>query len=189
MNRAIRVVHAVTVGLWSGAVVFFNGVVAFGVFGFFGRQAQQPTPGVTFADAEVSMRLAGDLMASLFPIYFGLQCAFGFLAAATALYLAVERGRLARVRAVLLTLAFVGVLIHVGTLYRWSSEIRQQQYVALDAGRTEEAAALKARFFALHGPSLVLDWTTGVLVLASLACLAPAATATGRRLEEGNRCR
>lgn len=175
----VRVLHTLALGLWAGMAAFFNGCVALKIFAYFRALAEQPTPGLSLADSEVATRMAGDLIATIFPVYFLLQCVLGLIAAATAVRLAKGGSTADRWKARLLVAACLIVWVHVGTLYRQSREIRRQQYAALDAGRTNEAQALRKQFFALHGPSLVIDFSTTALVLVALGLNGLGAAARG----------
>ena len=161
----------VAVGLWAGAGAFFNGCVALRIFGYFdGLEAAAP-PGMEPLPAELSSRLAGDLIAGVFPTYFGLQIVCGLVAAACACVFAVDGSRGDKWRAGVLMVLLALVVVHVGTLYRWSGQVRQEQYAALDAGDHEAYERHRKRFFALHGPSLLLDMATTLAVVGVLGSL------------------
>lgn len=184
MNTLARTVHLLSLGIWAGTAVFFNGCVALRIFAYFRSLPIAPPPGLPTVPTELATRMAGDLIATIFPIYFGLQLVCGTLAAGTGLWLSLGQGRWAWARALLLLVVCATVWVHVGTLYRQSTVIRDQQYSAYDAGQFEEAEKLRKQFFALHGPSLLLDFTTTALVLVALGMtgfVLPAARASGAR--------
>lgn len=166
-----RVLHALSIGAWAGVCLLFNGCVALKTFAYFRGLVDHPTPGLGGISREVASRMAGDLLATIFPVYFVLQIVLGLLATVTVWGVGAHLCRTARWRRWLVTATFVIVAVHHQTLYKQSTVIRAQQYAALDAGQSDEAERLRKAFFQLHGPSLVIDLTTSVLVLVSLGSL------------------
>ena len=173
-DGVVRVVHVLALAIWAGTAVFFNGCVALRIFAYFHALPQEAPPSLTGIDREVGSRMAGDLISTIFPTYFAVQLGCGLVAAATAWWLVADSQPLARSRAVLLTVTAVLVLIQIVGFYRPTSELRQQQYAALDAGDREQFETLRRRFFALHGPSLLLDCGTTLAVLVAVGMLGPA---------------
>lgn len=168
MLTVLRSLHVLIVGSWAGMLAGFNFLGTLGVFAFFGQLDQVATPGLGRWSTETATRVAGDLMASLFPKYFAASFALGILAVVTAVLLARQTGR-GWFRAAALGLAVLLLVGNIVGCYLPSTKIRVARYAALDRGDTQEADALKRQFFALHGPSLLLDWGTTALALAGLA--------------------
>lgn len=188
LNQFIRVVHVLAIGIWAGTCVLFNGVVALKLVWYFQQLPANPTPGLADVTAPVATRMFGELIATIFPAYFTIQAICGVLAAVTSwrlAHLAMERWE--RIRAILITAVAIAVLIHIGTLYQWSTVVRKAQYAALDAGDTERAEQLRKKFFSLHGPSLILDFTTTAGVLLSLGMLGPTLRLGNNSRTETNR--
>jgi hypothetical protein len=174
MRKVLAIIHVLALGIWSGTSVLFLAVVAPTVFSHFADLPKQPTPGVEIASKVHSGRMAGDLISRFFPGYFTVQTHCGLLAALTGWLLARRGGKLALIRALLSSLAFVALLVNSQIFYRQASEIRADQYRAFDEGRLEDFARMRERFFNWHQPSLAIDVATAGFAVVSLALVGPA---------------
>jgi acyl-phosphate glycerol 3-phosphate acyltransferase len=189
MTRLSKSLHALAVGLWFGAAVFFSFVVGFSLFGSFEQMAEEsrrpawfPLP-PAFArtdDAingprEQGTRAAGFAVSPMFDVYFLLQGACGFVALATALPY-VRLGGVHRWRVSLLVTALALVLVG-WPIERYVSELRRPrnetteaylQAESPDTALRSEMQSARARFGMWHGISVLLN-------LALVACVTGAA--------------
>lgn len=172
IRATARVAHGVALGIWAGTGTFFSGCVALRIFAYFRALPAHPPPGLGPISDELASRMAGDLISTIFPVYFAVQCACGVVAAAAAWLRGPSTRRLMRMQRLLVTAAALTVCLHAASLYRQATALRIQQYEALDAGRRDDYEALRRRFFGLHTVSLALDLATTAVVVASLGMMA-----------------
>jgi acyl-phosphate glycerol 3-phosphate acyltransferase len=174
LARLARLLHVGSLGLWAGAAVFFNALVAPTFFPNFAAVAQQPAGPRTAnlaintgLDAEQQKKLgralAGTAVAPLFPRLFAWQTVCGLLALITAFGLGSRR------RQLLIALAFLSVLVG-WPLAEQVSVWRHDMYAA-DA---TVASAAHAAFGPGHGISLLLSWITASLSAWAFALAASA---------------
>jgi hypothetical protein len=171
-RTAARIVHGIALGIWAGSGTFFSGCVALKIFAYFRALPAQPPPGLGPVADELASRMAGDLISTIFPAYFAVQCVCGVVAAAAAWLRGPSAHRLLRIQRLLVTAAALTVCLHAASLYRQATALRIQQYAALDAGRRDDYEALRRRFFGIHTVSLALDLATTAVVVASLGMVA-----------------
>jgi hypothetical protein len=196
MSGLLRTMHALSVALWFGSVAFFT-VAGVLIFSAFERESakkpkerpawfpaselyeKEPPPESNFPDPlrkEQGSRAAGVAVSEIFPVYFMLQAGCGAVAVLTALALVMgPGGRLNAVRLVVCVLALAAALggwwlerkVHDLRVVR--SE-RTDAVLALSspsAEQIEEAKAARADFGKWHGISLLANFATLGLTLAS----------------------
>lgn len=193
MPNLAKTLHVLFLGLWFGSVVFFSFVAApllFQAFEALGKNPDRPEwfpLTQTFAKVteeldgtkEQGSRAAGFAVGPIFPWYFLLQGACGFVTAVTALAWA-RTNRTERVhswRANLLILALACVLIG-WPVEKKVTDLRGPRNAAthayLQASETDAAALetmkqARREFFTWHMVSLVLNFVTVLGVGAALA--------------------
>jgi hypothetical protein len=161
----------VSLALWGGATLFFSFFTAPRIFGHLRDQLPaNPPAGVQGITPKIGRRLAGDVVGSIFPVYFGWQVVVGVLAAASGLMLASSRGRLERIRCGLAAAALAIVIVHVATVYPRSVQVLERSYHAQATGDSAQAEQLRETFGMWHGISQALNLLTIVLVLAAVVC-------------------
>jgi glycerol-3-phosphate acyltransferase PlsY len=174
-----RAIHVLSLGLWFGAMVMFNLIVAptqfFEAFPAVvesapsDRTANLPlAPGATDEQKkELAQALAGSAVAPVFPKFFRLQAACAALALITAIGWWNRPGRLHRWRVIYVGLATS--LIAVGwPISEKVSALRVQRF----EGNWASAQAAKEAFAEWHLISLLLSLVTLVLVGVALAMAA-----------------
>ena len=172
MSQLSKIIHVLAVGLWFGSAAFFILVAAPAIF-FQGyeplakpeanRPAWFPEP----FDKEKADQLAGIAVAPIFPQFFLLQGACGFLAVATALAWTRLPLRVHRLRFAVLALAWLTALAGWPLAQKVSS-LRLLRY----GPDTAAAAAAKADFATWHLYSLGLSCVTLLLVALGMALTA-----------------
>lgn len=179
MRHLARVLHVLALGLWFGSGVFFSFVAAPLLFATFQHpersdpaHQQAWIPLLKHFDEQTEKtgtRLAGAAVSPLFPSYFLIQGACGLIAALTALAwsAAAPRDRLHRIRALILLLAFTGVVVG-WPLDQKVSALRLARY-GTDA---DLAAAANAAFASWHVVSLLLNMAVVLLVGVALVLVA-----------------
>jgi acyl-phosphate glycerol 3-phosphate acyltransferase len=172
-----RAIHVLSLGLWFGAVVMFNFVVAptqfFEAFPAVvesapsDRTAHLPlAPGATEEQKkQLAAALAGSAVGPVFPKFFKLQAACAALALITAVGWWRRPGRVNRWRVIVLAVAAVTVAVG-WPLSNWLSEVRVQRFDPVSG----EAAA--ATFRDWHFVSLGLSVLTAILAGVALAMAA-----------------
>jgi acyl-phosphate glycerol 3-phosphate acyltransferase len=170
LRMAARVLHVLALGLWFGGGMFFSFVVTPLLFVEFGKLAESPpewlplrteTPSDPGAAAHVPLgtRLAGTVLAQIFPIYFAVQGACGVVALATAWGWTLRPPRgVNRLRFALIAVAFLLVVVGWPVAGKVES-LRQARY----AGDSDANAA----FDQWHKVNLYLN--LGTLALAGVA--------------------
>jgi glycerol-3-phosphate acyltransferase PlsY len=174
-----RVIHVVSLGLWFGAAVMFNLVVAptqfFEAFPAVvesapsDRTANLPlAPGATEEQKkELAQALAGSAVGPVFPKFFRLQAACAVLALITALGWWTRPGRLHRWRVVYVGLAALTVAIGWPISGKVSA-LRAERYT----GNWLAAETARSAFAEWHLVSLLLSLISLVLVGVGLAMAA-----------------
>jgi acyl-phosphate glycerol 3-phosphate acyltransferase len=195
MNILARTLHVVSVGLWFGTVIFFLlvGAVAFRHFEAIAALPAEERPvwlpvwagydGPVDNDRlaqplrkEQGNRVAGAVVSPLFAPYFAIQAGCGLVATLTALAWWPARGRIHRLRLLLLVLALVSVA------GGWLVEQRvdhliQDRHQTFDAllsaspptsEQVQQAAGARAVFAAWHGYSMMLNLLTILLVTGAM---------------------
>jgi acyl-phosphate glycerol 3-phosphate acyltransferase len=172
-----RAIHVVSLGLWFGAVVMFNFVVAptqfFEAFPAVvesapsDRTAHLPlAPGATEEQKkQLATALAGSAVGPVFPKFFKLQAVCATLALVTALGWWRNPGRVHRWRAMVVGLAAATVAVG-WPISNWVSALRVQRFDPV-AGETAAAA-----FRDWHFVSLGLSVLTAALAGIALALAA-----------------
>ena len=164
-----KLVHLVSLALWGGGASFFSYLTTPKIFSHLRDQLPlSPLPGVQGLTAEVGRRLAGDVVGTIFPIYFTFQAITGVLAVAAGVLLARHGQRLDKIRCGLVAVALGLVLFHVATVYPRSVRILDESYQAQDGGDSRNAEELRKTFGMWHGVSQLLNFMTIALVIAAL---------------------
>jgi hypothetical protein len=170
LHTLARVIHVVSVGLWFGAVVMFNFIVAPTQFfeAFPAAVESAPSDRTAYVPIsqglneerkkELATALAGSAVGPVFPKFFQLQAACGALALITAIGWWRSPGKVHRVRAVVLLLAAATVAVG-WPISNQVSALRIERYNP-DAAIAEAA---KASFSELHFISLGLSMLTAAL--------------------------
>lgn len=168
-----QIVSLICLALWAGGTFFFSFLTTPKIFSMLrDRLPANPPAGLNGLTAETGRRLAGDLVGSLFPNYFGFQIVVGLCAVAAGTVLAWNGHRLERVRCAFTAIAFAVVALHATTVYPRSVSVLCETYQARDAGDNATADRLYQRFGMWHGISQVLNIATIVTVLAALVTAA-----------------
>lgn len=175
-----RAIHVLAVGLWFGAAVMFNFIVAptqfFEAFPAVvesapsDRTANVPiTQGITDDNKkkDLAAALAGSAVGPVFPKFFQLQAVCAVLAVITALGWQKSAGKVHRWRAIIV--AFAAMTVAVGwPLSNKVSALRIERFQA-DTGLAEAA---RASFAEWHLVSLALSMVTIAFVAVALALAA-----------------
>jgi acyl-phosphate glycerol 3-phosphate acyltransferase len=179
IDTLARAIHVLSLGLWFGAAVMFNLVVAptqfFEAFPAVvesapsDRTANLPlAPGATEEQKkELAQALAGSAVGPVFPKFFRLQAACAFLALITALGWWTRPGRLPRWRVLYVGLAALTVAIG-WPISEKVSALRAQRFT----GDWASAQAARDAFGEWHLISLLLSLVTLALVFVALAMAA-----------------
>jgi len=179
LHTVARAIHVLSLGLWFGAVVMFNFVVAptqfFEAFPAVvesapsDRTAYLPlAPGATEEEKkQLATALAGSAVGPVFPKYFKLQAVCAALALATALAWWRTPGWVHRWRAIVVLLAAITVAAGWPISTR-VSELRIERYHP----DPSVADAARLAFGELHFVSLGLSVLTAVLTGVALAMAA-----------------
>jgi acyl-phosphate glycerol 3-phosphate acyltransferase len=174
MLSLTKTIHVLALGLWFGGGIFFTFIAALSLFQTFealGTSPSQERPPwlAESFNKKNGTQLAGMAVGPMFPYYFVMQGICGLLAVGTALgWTRAEGGRrLHRVRAVVLTLALLGVLAGWPIAEKVSG-LRTDRY-SCDAS---VATAADAEFGKWHGYSLGLNMATLALVTVGMALAA-----------------
>lgn len=179
MRHLSRILHVLALGLWFGSGVFFSFVAAPLLFETFQhpersdaahQQAWLPLlKQFDEAGERTGTRLAGAAVAPMFSWYFLIQGACALITTITALtWSAAAPGqRIHRIRALILLLAFAGVVLG-WPLDQKVSALRLARYAA----EPEVAAAANAAFAAWHVVSLLLNMVVVLLVTIAMALAA-----------------
>jgi len=174
-----RAIHVLSLGLWFGAVVMFNLIVAptqfFEAFPAVvesapsDRTANLPlAPGATEEQKkELAQALAGSAVGPVFPKFFRLQAACAVLALITALGWWTRPGRIHRWRVVYVGLAALTVAIG-WPISEKVSALRVQRF----EGNWASAQAARDAFGEWHLISLLLSLVTLALVFVALGMAA-----------------
>jgi glycerol-3-phosphate acyltransferase PlsY len=195
-----KTIHVLSLGLWLGSVFFFTFIMAPTIFGQLESLAENDKrPGWFPLDKnaygksddrlpgprEQGTRMAGYAISPLFPIFFALQGALGFLATTTALgwpRLQPTR-KVHKIRVVVLTAALLTVVIG-WPLEQYVDQLRKPRHETVERfllaekgspseqAAKEEALTAKSEFFLWHMLSLGLDLVTFILVAVALALAA-----------------
>ncbi|HEV3145671.1 MAG TPA: glycerol-3-phosphate 1-O-acyltransferase PlsY [Gemmataceae bacterium] len=154
MTTASKVIHVLALGLWFGMIVFFTFVAAIVIF----RTLDM-----------YDSRLAGELVANIFPFYFLIQGICGLLAMITALgFTRVERERrVHRLRFYVVTLAVLTVI----AAWPLNNRIRDLRFLRYDRD-PEVAKVAKEQFGRWHTASLFLNFGTVALVTVAMGMAA-----------------
>src|SRR4051794_33179260 len=107
MSLAIKVLHVLSLGLWSGAVCFFSFFVALPTIDAMRRLAQTPGNWLGLKSEQEGTRLAGEFLDLVFGRYFPFQFVCGLVALTTACWWVTQAGWLPKVRVALIGLAVI----------------------------------------------------------------------------------
>jgi acyl-phosphate glycerol 3-phosphate acyltransferase len=176
MTTVSKAIHVLALGLWFGTVVFFTFVVAlvifrtletYGEMSFNERPDWLPLPHQF--TKESGTRLAGEIVAPIFPFYFLIQGLCGLLVLITSLsFTRAERGRrVHRWRFYIVTLAVLTIVV-AWPLNNRIHELRLQRY----DHDPEVAKVAKEQFGRWHTASLFLNFGTVLLVAAAMGMAA-----------------
>ena len=166
-------IHVVSLALWSGGAVFFTFLAAPRIFGYLHHELpSHPLPGLHGVDADVGLRLAGNTVGTIFPVYFVSQVVLGVLAVASGVVLARSGRRLDKIRCACVAVALAVVAVHSLTVYPHSAGVLAQHYQAKDGGDEPKAAELRRTFGIWHSVSQGINLVTIVLVVVSLGLAA-----------------
>jgi hypothetical protein len=193
-----RIVHVLALGLWFGTTVFFTFVVGLSLFDTFEKlslqrarpywfsmpaELEKAPPSDRFPDPlrkEQGSRVAGAAVGPMFPWYFGLQTACGFLTLLTAFVFLRQRGMVHRLRLalVLLALVVVGVgwwmesVVAELRITRTNTSDAVLQTTLPSPEQLEQANLCRASFARWHAYSLMLNLSTVALVTVAMALAA-----------------
>jgi glycerol-3-phosphate acyltransferase PlsY len=168
MRSLAKTIHALSVSLWFGGAVFFTFVVApllfktFESYGEMGFNERPPwLPVASMFNKESGTRLAGAAVAPIFPFYFMVQGACGFLALLTSMgwTKADPTTRVHRVRFLVLLLALLTVIVGWPIAQKVSA-LRYDRF-SIDPAISDPA---KQAFGMWHAISLNLSFITILLV-------------------------
>jgi putative copper export protein len=165
MHTLAKIVHVLSLGLWSGAITFFSFFTALPIIR---RMEQFATskpdwlPGLT--EKEQGTRLAGEALSDVFSRYFFYQLVCGALALITAALWMRMSGAIHKVRVVLLVIAVALVLVNTFVLYPRVSQLRVERYAPDPAVAKQKSD----EFGQWHTYSLGADMLVLVLVLVVL---------------------
>ena len=175
-NTISRVIHVLALGLWFGGGVMFNFVAAPAIFASFtnvvesapsDRTAYLPlAPGATDEERkQLASALAGSAVGPIFPRFFALQAACGFISLVTALGWWTRSGRIHRWRVIVVALACSTVAVG-WPISEHVSALRVERF------HPTSGEAARAAFGAWHVVSLLLSFVTTVLAGIALALAA-----------------
>jgi glycerol-3-phosphate acyltransferase PlsY len=193
-----RIVHVLALGLWFGTAVFFTFVVGLSLFDTFEKLSLQKSrpywfampaelekapPSDRFPDPlrkEQGSRVAGAAVGPMFPWYFGVQAACGILTLLTAFVFLRRRGKVHRLRLVLVLLAVVAVgvgwwmesVVEELRITRANTSDAVLQTPSPSSEQLEQANLCRANFARWHGYSLMLNLGTVALVTVAMALAA-----------------
>ena len=202
-----KTIHVLALGLWFGTIVFFV-VVGLQLFRHFEKEATNDenrpfawVPRTARNDGsrpltanekvpdwmrkEPGTRAAGFAVSALFPWYFGIQHVCALLAAATSLtWVGANKGRVHRIRAIVLIAALVCV-VGGGWLEGQVAEKTGPRNALTDVALQEptkenidKAEAARSEFWKLHGYSMLLNLVVLLLVTTAMALAAQLPTST-----------
>jgi hypothetical protein len=175
MTALSKVIHVLALGLWFGSSVFFTFVATVLIFktlreyGALSLNERPTWPLPNGFNEDSGTRLAGEIVAPMFPFYFLIQGICGFLAMITALgFTRIERlRRIHRLRFYVITLAVLTVIAG-WPLNIKIHDLREQRY-----DRDPEIAKVaKAEFGRWHMISLFLNFGTVALVTVGMGMAA-----------------
>lgn len=168
MVAVARVLHLLSLGLWSGAVVFFSFFVALPTIEAMRRFAHTGGNWLHLSTEAEGTRLAGLFLDSVFGHYFLFQIGCGVVALLTSLRWLGRAGWMFKGRGVLIVAALVLAACNQWVLGPKVHELREQRYSsdAEVARRTNEA------FGPAHSVSLTADMAGLGCVLVALALAA-----------------
>ncbi len=183
MDRLLRIVHTLAMGLWFGAMTFFLFGTALPIIA--GMQAltmneqswlrkEMKESGLQDKDLEAKhrkdqgTRLAGDALEPLFARYFPLQVVCGAVALAGALVWFKYPGKIHQVRVLVILVAWLLALTNLLWLAPKVHQLRMDRYSPL----SHVVDSAQASFETWHNLSLFTDLATWLLVMIGLA-LAP----------------
>jgi hypothetical protein len=193
-----RIVHVLVLGLWFGTTVFFTLVVGLSLFDTFEKLSLQKSrpywfsmpaelekapPSDRFPDPlrkEQGSRVAGAAVGPMFPWYFGIQTACGFLTLLTSFIFIRQRGMVHRLRLVLVLLALVTVgvgwwvesVVAELRVTRANTSDAVLQTPSPSSEQLEQANLCRANFAHWHGYSLMVNFATVGLVTVAMALAA-----------------
>lgn len=168
MFALVKILHLLSLGLWSGAIVFFSFFVALPTIEAMRRFAQTGGNWLHLATETEGTQLAGLFLDSVFGHYFLFQIGCGVVALATGLRWLGRPGWIPKGRVLLIAAALVlagcnqwvfGVRVH---------ELREQRY----SSDAEVARRANEAFGPAHSLSLTSDMTGLLCVLVALALAA-----------------
>jgi acyl-phosphate glycerol 3-phosphate acyltransferase len=192
MDLLNKTLHVLAVALWFGSMAFFTltGAVLFPTFDALAARSEQdrpawlrpippaydkPWPGEGFPNPlrrEQGARIAGAVVAPLFPWYFGIQAGCGLVALVTALAWLRRGRRVERLRVGLLALALVCVAVGWG-LERVVEGLRGPRDALPDsAADIVPAREARQKFTTRHNYSLAVNFVTLLLVTVATALVA-----------------
>jgi acyl phosphate:glycerol-3-phosphate acyltransferase len=203
-----KTIHVLALGLWFGTACFFT-VAALSLFQTFETESlkdkdarplwfplpdaySKEPPSDRFPDPlrkEQGSRAAGTAVGPIFIWYYGIQAGCAVISAITALgWWLSRKGRVHRVRAVLLMLALAGVGVGWG-LERVVADLRVPRDQLTDAvlqGATsdvQQAEDARAAFVRWHGYSLLDNFAVLALVAVAMALAAQLPTGAPRPID------
>lgn len=165
MSLAFKVLHALSLGLWAGAVCFFSFFVALPTIAAIRRLAQTPGNWLGLKTEQEGTRLAGEFLDLVFARYFPFQLVCGIVALLTACWWVTQAGWLPKVRVAVVAFALILVAANLWFFAPRVHELRQQRY-STDA---ETARLANEAFNPAHSISLVADLAGFLCVLIALA--------------------
>ncbi|HMP15705.1 MAG TPA: DUF4149 domain-containing protein [Gemmatales bacterium] len=161
----LKVILVISLGLWSGAVMFFSFFVALPVISEMKKLAQTSGNWLNLRTEQEGTRLAGEFLNVVFARYFPFQCICGLLALFCALWWWSLPGWIHKVRVLLIALALTGAICNLTILAPRVHELRTQRY---DTDLQKATEAQKA-FGTMHTISLLVDMSGLLAALGALA--------------------
>ncbi len=161
----LKIVHILSLSLWSGAMVFFSFFVALPTIASMQRFAQKPGNWLNLSTEAQGTRLAGEFLDLVFTRYFPFQCVCGSIALVTSFWWWNTPGWLAKVRVLVIALALGGAAVNYFVLAPRVHDLRVDRYSS-DAAVAEKA---NAAFGPAHTASLLVDMATLLCVLIAIA--------------------
>lgn len=169
-----RAFHLLALSLWLGSAVFFSFLAAPKIFASFSEVAKSP-PGDRTAyvpinegldnarKEQLGSALAGAAVGPIFPLFFGLHAACGVVALVTAAGWWRQKGRVHRVRAILIGIALLTVAIG----WPVSQKVTELRLARFSPDESVAAAA-KDGFVTWHLISLGLSFVTTLIVFVAM---------------------
>lgn len=164
MLTAIKMIHLLSLALWSGAVLFFSFFVALPTIDRMKKLATSTGNWLGLSSEQQGTRLAGEFLDIVFSRYFPFQCVCGIVAFATSLWWWNLPGWISKLRVAVLALALGGAAWNYFVLAPRVHELRAQRY-SEDATVAQTA---NATFGAAHNISLLIDMAGLLAVLVAL---------------------